>query len=215
MTESGKEKLVRRKEDWAREGRLLIGRTGDPAAERLPPGQHEVKTWPVLDLGIHPMLPENRWHLDIDGLVERPLNLKWQDFLALPQSESRSDIHCVTSWSRFDNRWRGLSARDLLAAIRPLPEARFVLFQSFDGYTTNLPLSAFADDDVLLATHWEGEPISREHGGPVRVVVPKHYFWKSAKWVKTVTFAAADRPGFWETRGYHNFADPWNEERYG
>lgn len=209
-----RDKLIQRKQDWAEEGRLLTGKTADPAKQRLPPGQRLVTSWPVLDLGARPKIDLKLWRLIVDGLVENPLTLDWDGFNRLPQGESRSDIHCVTSWSRYDNRWRGVLATDLLAAVRPKPEARFVLFQSYDTYTTNLPLAEFAATDVLLATHWEDQPLTLEHGGPVRVVVPKLYFWKSAKWVKRISFAAEDKPGFWEVRGYHNHGDPWSEERY-
>jgi DMSO/TMAO reductase YedYZ molybdopterin-dependent catalytic subunit len=147
-------------------------------------------------------------------LVENPVKLYWDDFNALPQSELTTDIHCVTSWSRYDNDWRGVRVADLLALVRPTAEAKFALFQSYDTYTTNLPLEEFAAPDALLATHWQGEPLTLEHGGPVRVVVPKLYFWKSAKWVKRIILSKDDRPGFWEVRGYHNHGDPWMEERY-
>jgi DMSO/TMAO reductase YedYZ molybdopterin-dependent catalytic subunit len=209
-----RKKLIRRKQEWAAEGRLLTGRPARPETERLPPGQREVKNWPVLDLGAQPNIDRKLWRLTIDGLVESPVTLAWQKFEALPQSESVSDIHCVTSWSRHDNRWRGVLVSDLLALVRPKPEAKFVLIQSYDTYTTNLPLAEFAVPDALLATHWEGEPLTVEHGGPLRVIVPQLYFWKSAKWIKRITFAAEDKPGFWEVRGYHNHGDPWTEERY-
>ena len=209
-----REKLIRRKQEWAAEGRLLTGRHTWPETERLPPGQREVKTWPVLDLGAQPNIDRKLWRLTIDGLVESPVTLDWQKFEALPQSESVSDIHCVTSWSRYDNRWRGVLVSDLLALVRPKPEAKFVLFQSYDTYTTNLPLAEFAVPDALLATHWEGEPLSVEHGGPLCVIVPQLYFWKSAKWIKRIIFAAADKSGLWEVRGYHNHGDTWTEERY-
>ncbi len=209
-----REKLIRRKQEWAEEGRLLTGKSADPAAQRLPPGQREVKTWPVLDLGVQPRIDLKLWRLVVDGLVESPVTLDWDGFNQLQQSDLTSDIHCVTAWSRYDNRWRGVRIADLLELVRPKPEAKFVLFQSYDTYTTNLPLEEFAAADALLATHWEGEPISLEHGGPLRVVVPKLYFWKSAKWIKRIQFSATDRPGFWEVRGYHNHGDPWMEERY-
>ena len=133
----------------------------------------------------------------------------------MAQARITSDIHCVTAWSRFDNRWEGVSARRLLEIVRPKPEAKFVIQHSYDGYTTNVSLDDFAGEDVLLASRWEGEPIAREHGGPVRLVLPKLYFWKSAKWLTRLQFLAGDKPGFWEVRGYHNHADPWKEERYG
>ena len=208
-------KLVESKERWAREGRLLTGRHARPEAERLPPGQRRVENWPILDLGIQPDVPLERWRLAVDGLVEKPTEWDWQTFRAMPQTRYLSDIHCVTQWSRYDNVWEGVAARHLLALVRLKPEAKFVWFTSYDDYTTNLPLAAFDDEDVLLAHSWEGKPISREHGGPVRAVVPKLYFWKSAKWIRRITFLAEDKPGFWEVRGYHMNGDPWTEERYG
>lgn len=207
-----KDKLIASKQKWAREGRLLTGRAG---AERLPPGQRLVRDWPVLDLGLQPAVALERWSLTVDGLVENPLNWTWNDFLARPQAEYVSDIHCVTAWSRYDNRWTGVSAAHLLDTVRPKPEAAHVVFHAYDGYTTNVALDVFAAPDVLLAHSWEGSPLTRAHGGPVRVVIPQFYFWKSAKWLQRIEFVAADRPGFWETRGYHNVGDPWTEERYG
>lgn len=209
-----REKLVATKEAWARDGRALTGETADPAVERLPPGQRLVQDWPVLDLGILPKVDTGNWALTVDGLVENPVRWSWEDFRAQPAFTHVSDIHCVTTWSRYDNHWEGVSARHLLSVVRPKPEASHLLFHAYDGYTTNLPLSAFDDDDVLLASAWEGQPISRDHGGPVRVVVPKRYFWKSAKWVKRIELLASDRRGYWEVRGYHNEAHPWAEERY-
>lgn len=207
-------KLVESKKRWARDGRLLTGAISDPEQNRLPPGQRLVENWPVLDLGVQPEIPLDKWRLTIDGLVEAPMVWRWADILAQPEFEDVSDIHCVTSWSRFDNRWRGVSARHLLSLVRPKPEARHVVFHSYDTYTTNVALDAFAEADVLLATHHDGEPIPVEHGGPLRVIMPRWYFWKSAKWVKRIEFVAADRPGFWEERGYHNEGDPWQEQRY-
>jgi DMSO/TMAO reductase YedYZ molybdopterin-dependent catalytic subunit len=212
-------KLVAVKEQWARDGRALTGHSADPHSsgpvrDRLPPGQRLVQDWPVLDLGITPKVTAENWNLTVDGLVERPLSWRWADFQAQPQQSFQSDIHCVTTWSRYDNRWEGIGARRLLELAGPKPEARFVRFHAFDGYITNVALADFAGDDVLLATRWEGRPLSREHGGPVRVVLPRLYFWKSAKWVKRIELLAGDRKGYWELRGYHNHADPWAEERY-
>lgn len=207
-------KLIATKEQWARDGRALTGQTADPARDRLPPGQRLVEDWPVLDLGITPKVTTGNWTLAVDGLVDAPLSWRWEDFQAQPQERFLSDIHCVTTWSRYDNQWEGVSARRLLALARPQPEARFVVFHSFDGYTTNVALEDFDDDGVLLATRWQGQPISRDHGGPVRIILPKLYLWKSAKWVKRIELLATDRPGYWEVRGYHNHADPWTEERY-
>lgn len=215
LPQGARAKLVATKERWAREGRLLTGRHARPEAERLPPGQRRVENWPVLDLGIQPEVPLERWRLDVDGLVEHPLSWDWATFLAQPSFRDHSDIHCVTQWSRFDNEWEGVSALHLLSLVKPKPEANFLTLTSYDDYTTNVPLADFADVDVLLAHSWQGKPLSREHGGPVRVIIPKLYFWKSAKWLRRITFIAADRAGFWEERGYHMRGDPWKEERYG
>jgi DMSO/TMAO reductase YedYZ molybdopterin-dependent catalytic subunit len=212
--EAKRRKLVGTKERWARQGRALTGLPETREAGRLPPGQHVVKNWPVLDLGVQPEIALERWRLRVFGAVESPVIWDWAGFLAQPQTREVSDIHCVTTWSRYDNRWQGVSARHLLATVRPKPEARFVVLHSYDGYTTNLPLACFADDDVLLAHSWDGAPIPREHGGPVRAVVPKLYFWKSAKWLRRVELVAEDRSGFWEERGYHDRGDPRAEERY-
>ena len=209
-----RDKLVEAKQDWAREGRLLTGQTADPARDRLPPGQRLVQDWPVLDLGVQPDVSKEKWRLRLEGLVEAPLRLGWEDFMALPQAEATNDIHCVTQWSRYDNRWQGVRATTLLDLARPKPAARFVSFTSYDGYTTNIPMAEFARDEVLLAHAWEGAPLSRQHGGPVRLVIPRLYLWKSPKWVTRIELLGADRPGFWEVRGYHNEADPWKEERY-
>lgn len=209
-----RDKLIQSKQRWAREGRLLTGSPDLQHTRRLPPGQREVKNWPVLDLGAQPNIPLDKWRLTIDGAVETPVTLNWDAFEALPQSESVSDIHCVTQWSRYDNRWKGVASRTILDLVMPKMEARHVIFHSFDTYTTNVSLDVFADPDVMLAHTWQGAPITREHGGPLRVVVPRWYFWKSAKWIKRIEFSEADKPGFWEVRGYHNEGDPWLEERY-
>ena len=217
ITSSGRirEKLIEAKQDWAREGRLLTGATADPARDRLPPGQTLVKDWPVLDLGIQPNVTPQKFRLDIDGAVENRISLSLDDFMALPQAESVSDIHCVTQWSRYDNRWKGVAARTLLDLVRPMPAVRHVVFHSHDGYTTNVRLDQFDRPDVFLVHEWEGKPITRQHGGPVRVLMPRLYLWKSVKWVRRIQFTISDRPGFWELRGYHNNGDPWAEERYG
>jgi DMSO/TMAO reductase YedYZ molybdopterin-dependent catalytic subunit len=210
-----REKLIETKQNWAREGRLLTGTATEPEVARLPPGQTLVTDWPVLDLGIHPQVGPEKFRLDIDGAVENRVSLDWEGFHTLPQVESVSDIHCVTQWSRYANRWRGVAARTVLDLVRPMPEARFIVFHSYDGYTTNLRREQFDQPDALLATEWDGAPLTRQHGGPVRALVPRLYLWKSAKWLRRIQFTLSDRPGFWEVRGYHNNGDPWREERYG
>jgi DMSO/TMAO reductase YedYZ molybdopterin-dependent catalytic subunit len=219
MTDEPEEtKLTRTKRAWAAAGRFLTGQPGDPAqagARRLPPGQHLVRDWPVLDLGVLPHVPLDRWRLDVTGLVERPLSLDWAAFGRLPRTESLSDIHCVTSWSRFDNAWQGVATRDLLDLAGVGPGAGAVMLHGHDGYATNLPLDDVAAEGSLLATHWDGKPLAPEHGGPLRAVVPHLYFWKSAKWLSRIEVLPADRPGFWERNGYHMRGDPWAEERYG
>lgn len=209
-----KEKLIATKQKWARDGRLLTGRPDEAHINRLPPGQKLVTNWPVLDLGLQPDVSTNEWRLTVDGLVENPVTLSFDAFKALPQTDSVSDIHCVTQWSRYDNHWTGVSSRELLALVRPKDEARHVVFHSHDGYTTNVTREVFSEDDVMVAHAWEGAPLTRDHGGPVRIVIPRFYFWKSAKWVKRIEFRRDDQPGFWEVRGYHNEGDPWKEERY-
>jgi DMSO/TMAO reductase YedYZ molybdopterin-dependent catalytic subunit len=213
-TDIPESKLTRTKRTWAREGRFLTGKTARPEAQRLPPGQHLTHDWPVLDLGIVPNLPLNAWRLDLYGAIENPVSLSWTDFLDLPQSKAVSDIHCVTTWSRYDNAWQGVSTRDVLDIVRPTDGAKAVLLYASDGYTTNMLLDDFAAEDALLVHGWNDAPLSAEHGGPVRLVVPHLYFWKSAKWIKAVEFLAADTPGYWEENGYHMRGDPWKEQRY-
>ncbi len=210
-----RQKLVDTKQGWARAGRLLTGTTADPARDRLPPGQRLVQDWPVLDLGVQPDVKPENWRLRIEGLVMAPVRLTLDEFRALPQAERVNDIHCVTQWSRYDNSWEGVAVTDVLALARPKEEARFVSLTSYDGYTTNLLMDDFARPENLFAHSWEGKPLTRQHGGPVRLVVPHLYFWKSPKWVTRVELLREDRPGFWEVRGYHNRGDPWMEERYG
>ena len=210
-----RDKLIAVKQEWARDGRLLTGQTADPARQRLPPGQMLVSDWPVLDLGVQPQVTPLKFRLDIDGAVTHPLSLRLDEFMALPQAASVSDIHCVTQWSRYDNRWTGVAARTLLELVQPKDEARHVIFHSYDGYTTNVRLDQFDQPDVFLVHAWNDAAIPREHGGPVRVLIPRLYFWKSAKWVRRVEISIVNRPGFWENRGYHDNGDPWAEQRYG
>ncbi len=206
-------KLTLSKERWAREGRQPArARLADAA--RLPPGQHRTTDWPVLDLGEHPDIVPGAWQLQLFGAIARPSIWRWTDLMAQPQANSVSDIHCVTSWSRYDNQWQGVSTIDLLESVVPLPATRFVLLHSSDGYTTNLTLEDFAAEGAMLVHAWSGQPLAREHGGPVRLVIPHLYFWKSAKWINKIEFRTQDAPGFWEVRGYHNRGDPWLEQRY-
>jgi DMSO/TMAO reductase YedYZ molybdopterin-dependent catalytic subunit len=207
-------KLTTSKRRWAAEGKFLTGRISRPDTERLPPGQHLVKNWPVLDLGEQPAISLDDWTLEVRGLVETPLALTWADFQSMQQSTHVSDIHCVTTWSRYDNRWEGVSTRDLLDAAMPKAEAGYVMLTSYDGYTTNLPLADFAAEDAILATAWEGQPLTVDHGGPMRLVVPHLYFWKSAKWLRRIDLMPSDRADFWEMNGYHMLGDPWREQRY-
>jgi DMSO/TMAO reductase YedYZ molybdopterin-dependent catalytic subunit len=168
----------------------------------------------VLDLGVQPRIEPADWRLRIDGLVGKPVELTWDQFNALPQVEDVSDFHCVTTWSKFDCRWGGVAFTTLHELVQPAPEARFVYFTGYDGYSTNVTLEQCLDDDVLVATSFDGAPVSREHGGPARVIIPKLYAWKGAKFVNAITFLAEDKLGFWEVRGYSNTADPWTEDRY-
>lgn len=207
-------KLTKSKRLWAAEGKFLTGRGSRADEQRLPPGQHLVKNWPVLDLGDQPHIALSGWRLEIGGRVQTPLSLDWASFAALEQTSATSDIHCVTTWSRYDNRWEGVSTRELLDQATPKADADYVMLTGYDGYTTNLPLADFAAEDAILATAWEGQPLTREHGGPMRLVVPHLYFWKSAKWLRRIDLMKSDKPGFWEKNGYHMYGDPWREQRY-
>ena len=181
---------------------------------RLPPGQVKTDKWPVLHYGSVPKVDLSRWDLRVHGLVEHPQKWSWDEFRALPRVQVRSDIHCVTRWSRYDNLWEGVSVREVLRRAGVKPEARFVVIHAEGGFTTNLPIAELDHDDVLLADRHDGEELTPEHGWPLRLVVPRRYFWKSAKWVRALEIVADDRPGFWERNGYHNEADPWKEERF-
>ena len=207
-------KLTTTKQRWAREGKFLTGRAARSGSERLPPGQHLVRDWPVLDLGLQPDVARQHWRLRVHGAVENPLFWTWEDFTREPQATEVSDIHCVTTWSRYDNEWQGVSTGHIMDIVRPRPEASHVWLTSQDGYTTNLPVEDFSAEDSIVAHTWQGAPLTKEHGGPVRLVVPRLYFWKSAKWLQDIEFVTADKPGFWEVRGYHMRGDPWAEQRY-
>jgi DMSO/TMAO reductase YedYZ molybdopterin-dependent catalytic subunit len=183
--------------------------------QRIPPGQRETGKFPVLHHGEVPQVDVSTWKFSINGLVEKPLTLDYKSFMALPMVKVFSDIHCVTGWSKLNNTWEGVSSREITTLAGVLPEARFVIVYGENGFTTNLTLSDFMEPDVLFTVKYNDEALSIEHGAPVRLVVPRLYFWKSAKWVTGIEFTDSDRPGFWETRGYHNHGDPWTEERYG
>jgi DMSO/TMAO reductase YedYZ molybdopterin-dependent catalytic subunit len=207
-------KLTRTKAKWAELGKFLTGQSSRPEESRLPPGQHLVKNWPELDLGQTPNIAQQNWRLDITGAVEFPTSWTWNELMSAPQSAKTSDIHCVTSWSRYDNHWEGVSTHDLMDAVQPNAEATHVLLTSNDGYTTNLALADFASPEAVIAHSWEGQRLTLEHGGPVRLVVPHLYFWKSAKWLRRIDLMPSDRAGFWEMNGYHMLGDPWREQRY-
>jgi DMSO/TMAO reductase YedYZ molybdopterin-dependent catalytic subunit len=207
-------KLTTTKQRWAEQGRFITGRVSRAEVDRLPPGQHLVKDWPVLDLGTHPRVDPARWTLRVFGAVREAVTWDWTALMAQPQVREVTDIHCVTTWSRYDNHWDGVSTHAVLDAVQPLPEAAFVVLHSHDGYVTNLPLADFAAPDAMLAHAWEGSPLTIEHGGPVRLLIPHLYLWKSAKWLQRIEFVTADKPGFWEVRGYHDRGDPWQEQRY-
>ncbi len=183
--------------------------------ERVPPGQHLTDKWPVLHYGSVPKINPSDWKLKIFGKVDQTRNLSYNEFMALPSVKVFSDIHCVTTWSRLNNLWEGISTTELKKLVTIPAQAKYVIVHGYGGFTTNLPAEDFFQPDVLLATKHDDENISADHGGPVRLVVPRLYFWKSAKWVTGIEFTEQDRPGFWETNGYHNHGDPWKEERYG
>jgi DMSO/TMAO reductase YedYZ molybdopterin-dependent catalytic subunit len=177
---------------------------------RIPAGQSRTRKWPVLHYGRVPIVPLDSWWMDIFGLVETPLSLSWEEFQALPRVKVFSDFHCVTRWSRLGNIWEGVSVRELLNRTGIKSEAKFIVATGYDdGWTTNLPLEDFLAEDALIVDIHDGEPLSADHGGPARLVVPLLYAWKSAKWLKSIELTAQDRPGLWEQAGYHNHGDPW------
>ena len=207
--------------DWKKliAGKIAIAKKGSAPGKtnqdiRVPAGQTEVKNFPILDLGILPDINKYNWQLRIYGLVANELNLDWDAFQALPQTSDVSDFHCVTRWTRLDMDWVGVKAQELLMMAEPLENAHYVTLHGYDGYTTNLPLEALLDDDVLVAHSALGYPLTTAHGGPVRMIVPKRYAWKGAKWLKGIELHEHDKRGFWEVRGYHNDADPFKEQRF-
>jgi DMSO/TMAO reductase YedYZ molybdopterin-dependent catalytic subunit len=183
-------------------------------AHRVPPGQTLTTKWPVLTYGLTPRFDPKRWSFRCFGRVEQEVSWTYEEFLGLPRVRLTSDIHCVTRWSRLDNHWEGVHIREIMSRVRVRPEAKYVMIHADPDYTTNLPLADLVDDDVLLALKHDGRDLEPDHGGPVRLVVPKLYFWKSAKWLRAFEFLDVNPPGFWEQNGYHMRADPWQEERY-
>jgi DMSO/TMAO reductase YedYZ molybdopterin-dependent catalytic subunit len=195
--------------------RGFTGRLHRERDARLPPGQYDVGSdWPVLTAEATPRLDPDRWTMSVDGLVDNPHTWSWEDLHLMPQSEYQGDIHCVTTWSKLGTNFSGVSVDLLLEAARPAASATHVLATSTTGYTTNLPLAHIVDGQAWIVWTHEGRPLSREHGGPVRLLVPHLYFWKSAKWVTRLTLLDHDERGFWERNGYHDLGDPWSEQRY-
>jgi DMSO/TMAO reductase YedYZ molybdopterin-dependent catalytic subunit len=183
---------------------------------RLPPGQSRTVKWPVLDAGGPPQLSSLQWSLSVLGLVKQPKQWTWNEFQALPRTKVLADFHCVTRWSQLDNLWEGVATREIAKHVEITPEAKFVLARGYDNdWTTNIPLEAFLAEDALLADKRNGEPLSIEHGGPLRLIIPRLYAWKSAKWIRAIEFLREDEAGFWEREGYHMNGDPWREERFG
>ncbi len=185
----------------------------DPA--RLPPGQYLTERFPVLHAGDVPTYGDlSTWSLTVSGLVDEELTLTWDELLAMPQTDITLDIHCVTKWSKFDTTWRGVKVTDLLDRAGVQPEATHVVAHAEHGYTANAPLADVLLDEAIVAHRFDGEPLAPEHGYPARLIVPKLYFWKSAKWLRGLELISGDRPGFWERNGYHMYGDPWREQRY-
>lgn len=197
----------------------LLGRRKEEEAMResgrLPPGQSLTQKFPVLTYGPNPPFNPATWDFRVFGEVEKEMRWSWDEFMALPTVKITCDIHCVTRWSKFDTEWEGVLVRDFVRLFGLKPSAKFVIAHCDGGYTTNVPLDVMLDDDVLLAYKYDGRPLEPDHGAPVRTLVPKRYFWKSAKFVRGLEFSPVDKPGFWENAGYHNDADPFKEERYG
>ncbi len=199
----------------------ILGQRGKRQAEKLgidparvPPGQYLTERFPVLTVGPNPDFDLSSWDFQLYGEVEEPLTLSWDELQGLPQTEVKTDIHCVTRWSKLDTAWRGVQMSDLLEKARVKPAGKFVMAYSDGGYTTNLPLEVVLDDDVLVAHTYDGKPLEPDHGAPLRLLVPKRYFWKSAKFLRRIEVMSEDRMGFWELNGYHNDADPWKEQRH-
>jgi len=193
---------------------LGVGPKNHHQMPKLPAGQHETKNWPVLDLGVHPKVTAEQWSLRIDGAVDQLQILSWHDFMALEQVEDVSDFHCVTTWSKMDIQWIGVRVSLVLALADPQEDACHLMCHAYDGYTTNVALHEALKDDVLLVHTAEGEPLSRAHGGPVRMITPQLYAWKGAKWINRIEVLTEEQLGFWEDRGYSSTAYPWKNDRY-
>lgn len=181
---------------------------------RLPPGQSLTQKFPVLTYGPNPNFNPSTWDLKVFGEVEKEMKWSWEEFLKIPTVNIVCDIHCVTRWSKFDTRWEGVRFSDFIKLFGVKPAAKYVIAHCDYGYTTNTPLEIMMDDNVLLTYKYDGLPLEPDHGGPLRTLVPRLYFWKSAKFLRALEFSAVDKPGFWENAGYHNEADPWKEERF-
>ena len=182
---------------------------------KTPPGQRATVKFPVLTDGESPTIETKDWRFRIWGEVEEERIWTWEEFMQFPQSTIRADFHCVTRWSRFDDDWTGVLMKDLVPFLKLKPTGKFVMQHAYGGYTTNLSLDVMVNEDVILAHTWNGQPLPREHGGPMRVFTPRRYTWKGAKWVNGLEFMPQDRPGYWEENGYNTPADPWKEERFG
>jgi DMSO/TMAO reductase YedYZ molybdopterin-dependent catalytic subunit len=195
--------------------RLFGNREPDPAmGDRIPPGQYRTEKFPVLHYGSVPATDLAKWDFKVYGLVDAPVALTWDQFKTLPRKTVTTDIHCVTRWSKLDTVWEGVAIQEILRLAGVRPNATHAISHAEGGYTANLPLSILDDDDVLLADTFDGQPLEKEHGWPLRLLVPKRYFWKSSKWIRGLEFLDHDQLGFWERYGYHNDADPWKEERF-
>jgi DMSO/TMAO reductase YedYZ molybdopterin-dependent catalytic subunit len=193
---------------------LGTGKSNRHGMPLVPVGQVITKKWPVLDLGVQPDISLADWKLTIDGEVEHPVVLGWNDFMELPQSNDTSDFHCVTTWSKLDINWKGVRFLDLAALVFPKESATHILCYGYDDYTTNISLEEALKPDVLLVHTVEGKPLPKEHGGPVRMITPQLYAWKGSKWINRIEFLAGNKLGFWEERGYSNTAYPWRNDRY-
>jgi DMSO/TMAO reductase YedYZ molybdopterin-dependent catalytic subunit len=206
--------ILERKERWAKKMAGQRSPVLERSSDRLPPGQHLTNGFPVLDLGIQPAILLSEWTLELKGEVENPVKLSWGQMTQLPRFEDTSDFHCVTTWSKFDCQWGGVAFFTLIDLVKPKPEVNNLFVESYDGYSTNVPPEPCLDDDVLIATHLDGQPLSREHGGPARMIIPKLYAWKGAKFVRSIEFRSSMIRGYWENRGYSDYGDPWTDDRF-